>query len=899
MRKKEAVYKGLQFIDVWFTDTSLTSPNYFQISEFPNRLTAGKNLFKLRGNPNSLSVGSYLNIEVLDYNGDPIYSEVINYLDEDKSRVIAIYIYEDTSPGDCTITLLGEAANVPQEWRGKGNIKWTRTVPVNPNIANDSEIIFEQLPNVEITEQVGVQLDRVYPNGTQFPTYTTGTVRYFNYNGNPSLEITGGFFTGDMSTGTITVANPINPAPTPNYTISNTQFQSKIKKILSPTLALLDTEYVVYSSQSISTHTYTTFDYSTFSLEYEASPTYVPTQNSESFASIQIDALEPSTGDISRIKTFMSNNGTVGTWELINDIELIETEIFVSSTASLYPYENLGIFYSQSVIDTYWEGHSYQANSEVTAPTLTWTTASISNAMRIISNVNIDAQNTISTAELKPAFNGIFIENSSYIITIDALGTKIGNTNPKLSIYLSGSAFNFSSTDYFNQEFSRKFGKRVGELQVSTNNQRFDDYSFQFNADNTGNGSLIFIIESGEWQISDVRTTSDNETGYTPQYTRFRSLVPTAHKSGNQLSFKIEYYNVDGVKSKQINYINNLNWQGGNRYVDGEYSMLTGSLYVADSLETGVAISGYKNTGYIRSLGYEGFAAGFPGFLMWSGSAMPTSLGTKGGVPYSGVGLELYGDANNYFRYSTNPSELDVHTETFFLGDPNSQYISGSNGQLEISSSGFLLTAEGNVTASAFLAVNGSDVLFDSNSQYVDALNVGRIVYFDRSEFSYTGNIGNGGTPVTSSIFETFILPGETRMQISLTTEYFNDTGILRTVIGQWFIQSASNSNITPGINAYNTWSSPQPISTAINILAVSAGATHGNSRTIEIVNSTTGKTNFANCQGKYIRVYMLAEQQFGSGSANSELKMKQFVYRTSRIVGSSTASYSGGLLPE
>jgi hypothetical protein len=46
MKRKEAVYKGLEFVPVYFQDTSLTSPDYFQITEFPTRLTAGKNLFK-------------------------------------------------------------------------------------------------------------------------------------------------------------------------------------------------------------------------------------------------------------------------------------------------------------------------------------------------------------------------------------------------------------------------------------------------------------------------------------------------------------------------------------------------------------------------------------------------------------------------------------------------------------------------------------------------------------------------------------------------------------------------------------------------------------------------------------------------------------------------------------
>ena len=67
MEHKKSIYKGLQFLDVWFTDTSLTSPDYFQITDFPTRLTAGKNIFKLRGKPGALKVGGYLNIEILDF----------------------------------------------------------------------------------------------------------------------------------------------------------------------------------------------------------------------------------------------------------------------------------------------------------------------------------------------------------------------------------------------------------------------------------------------------------------------------------------------------------------------------------------------------------------------------------------------------------------------------------------------------------------------------------------------------------------------------------------------------------------------------------------------------------------------------------------------------------------
>jgi len=895
MKRKEAVYKGLEFIDVYFEDSSLTSPEYFQISEFPTRLTAGKNLFKLRGHPTNLRVGGVLNLEVLDYNGDPIYTQVVDYLDEDKSRVIAIYVYSDTSPGDCTVTLLAEAqtiqgAAVPTEWQGRPNVKWTRTVPVNPNVSNHSEIIFTQPPQVAVTEQVGVQLDRIYSGSQQFPTYTTGTVRYFSLNGQPALEITGGKFTADMKTGTVNIPAPVNPTPTPSFPVVSTPYTSTIKKILSETTALLDQEYTVYSSQSISPQIYTEFDASAFSLTYEATPTYVATENSQSFALLQLKGLDPATGDVSRIKVYTNNKGTVGTWELINDVELEETEIFVTSTASLYPDQSIGLFTSQSIIDTYWQGFTYIGKTTGVAPTLTWETASLNNAMSITSATDISAQNAVLVVQTNTAYNGFFIETSSFKVTADALGTRLSDgLNPKMHIYLSGSAFSYDSTDYFNQEFSRTFGKRIGTLEVTSDSQRFDDAVFNFESDREGDGALLFVIESGQWQIADVRTTTDNDAGYSPNYTRIRSLINTPHKANNQISFKVEYYNVAGVKSKQESYLYNKSWQGGNRYIDGDYSMLTGSLYVADTLESGIAISGYSNSGFVRSLGYDGFDSGFPGFLLWSGSALNGQL-TKGAVTYSGVGLELYLNTASYFRYSTADDEIYVATQNFFFGDPNGTYISGSNGQLEISSSGFFLTADGDVTASSIVTVSSNGtVLFDSNSEYADGLNIGRVVYFNRDEY-ITSSVDLNASPQTASIFETFILPGETRMQVSFMYEFtpaVSAVGILR---GEWYIQSASiTGSGTP--TGYNAWSTPKVFSGTIQISDIPNVATDGGSRTITIGSNTTppAGVNFTQFQGYYVRIYLVVDRS-NPGDVGDVLKMKSFVYRTSRSIGGATS---------
>ena len=806
MNRKKLLLQELNLFPVYINDTSETSSDYFQISNFPLRLTAGKNLFKLRGHPTNLKTGANIDFEILDYNGDPIYAELVNYIDEDDSRIIAIYIYEDTAPGDCTLTIIGEASDelVPADWIDRYNVKWSKTVAVNPGTPNVSEIIFDTDPQVTVAELIAPQLNRTYANNLQTASYSAGTVRYFNYNEQPALELSNGFFTSDMTNGTITVSNPILPLPAINFVVSSSTYVSTIKKILSPTTALLNTAYQVTDTQNILNHTYDTFALSSYTLTYEATPIYTPTQNSHSFLDLKINKLEPATGDISRIKVFSNNSGTIGTWELINDIELEKTEIFETTTGSIYPIPPIGVFNKQADIDDFWDGQAFAGLATLASPALTYTTASILNAMTISSSLNLSNKNTVLVAKIKSAYAGTFVEKSSYKLTLDAAGIKTGSESPILSIYVSGSSFYQDPTDYFNQDFPYKFGKRIGELQTLVNNQKFNEHVIDFDADYSGTGVLILVVESGNWHVSNIHVTSNNDVGFSPNYTRIKSLVPTTHKSNNQLSFKVEYYNVQGEKSKYISYVNDNNWQGGNHYIDGDFSMLTGSMWVGDSLGNGLGISGNTNSGHVISSGYQGFYTGVPGFLMWSGSALPGKT-SKGNQPYSGVGLELYQDPDNYFRYSTKDSELDIHTDTFFLGSPNTSYIegfinNGNSGSLIISSSNFVLDEDGDVLMAGTIIATAGEIggftisnnsLSNSTNFFISGTAANNEFFISSSKFNVkaSGDITGSNVLFTGGKIAGFTISNNT---LSNGTNFF----ISGSATGNDFFISSSKFNV-------------------------------------------------------------------------------------------------------
>ncbi len=718
MKKVTTIVRNLDQLSTYITDQSPLSSNIFNITEFPLEFTIGKNLIKLKGNSNIFEIGTELAIEILDSNGNPIYHEIIDYIESDTSRVLAVYIYDTTPAGNCTVTIaavlnqLYTGEQIPNIWRNKLNVKWTKPISVNNKATNTSEIIFEdtKLPTVEVSEQIGVRLDRLYENNEQFPTYTTGLVEFETRNNSIIAKITGGEFDPKFSGGTLTITSPVNALPIPLLTTSSIKpYTSKIKKILNKDFIELDDRYVFTYSQSLTQHEFIKFDPSPFSLSYEAVPTYIPTQHSESFALTQIKNLNPGTGDVSRIKLYINSSGTIGTYELINDISLEPTEIFVDATGSIFPDVSIGYFTSQSIINSYWEVNQYSGKTTVTKPALTFSTSSLNNSIVVTPSVSYSGDQNAIILQTTSSLPGVFVKDSEYKIIFDAIGAKnsLSNLeNPKFCIYLSGSAFDYDNTNLQNDYFPYILGKKIGEYETPNNNQRLDNLQFNFIADKTGNGSLLIVIESGQWQFSDIRTLTSAEKGFTENYTRFRTDIPVKHKSDNEIKFKIEYYNAAGVKSDHETIVTNQVFQGGNRYIDGGFSMLTGSLTVADTLNSGVEIVGLQNTGYIRSLGYEGFnqaMSGRGGFLLFSGSALPNQFATS----YQGVGLEMVANANNFFKFRTDPSGLEIQTEKFFLGNPSTQFISGSNGQLEISSSGYHIQPSGDITASNFLMEGG------------------------------------------------------------------------------------------------------------------------------------------------------------------------------------------------
>jgi hypothetical protein len=169
------------------------------------------------------------------------------------------------------------------------------------------------------------------------------------------------------------------------------------------------------------------------------------------------------------------------------------------------------------------------------------------------------------------------------------------------------------------------------------------------------------------------------------------------------LAFKFQYLDYQGSPADLETFVQGAIFDGDNTYITGEGNLLSGSIFIGNSVGSGIELAGV-NSAFIRSIGYMGFTSGSraidprSGFMIYSGSVLPDS-----GDNYVGVGVELVSSADSYLRYRTNADglgngELDVRTQKFFLGSSTS-FISGSgDGTIAISSSNFELTNTGDVT---------------------------------------------------------------------------------------------------------------------------------------------------------------------------------------------------------
>ena len=190
----------------------------------------------------------------------------------------------------------------------------------------------------------------------------------------------------------------------------------------------------------------------------------------------------------------------------------------------------------------------------------------------------------------------------------------------------------------------------------------------------------------------------------------YKVAIPT-EQLNDPKTIKIQFLNKNGDVSNTEILIEDVIFEGGNVYIGGSQSLVTGSLFIANAIGSGLEIGGHSS-GFMKSVGYEGQISasegkGPGGFIIYSGS----NALQMGADVLTGVGMQFVGDNDDrHLIFSTaDGGILDVKTDKFFIGTENTQFISGSDGNIEISSSLFHLDPANN------LLFIGADAVIDAD----------------------------------------------------------------------------------------------------------------------------------------------------------------------------------------
>ena len=291
----------------------------------------------------------------------------------------------------------------------------------------------------------------------------------------------------------------------------------------------------------------------------------------------------------------------------------------------------------------------------------------------------------------------------------------------------------------------------------------------------------------------------------------YKVPIPT-EQLNDPKTLRVQFVNELGSVSTTELVTSGLVFTGGNAYIAGDQSLITGSFHIGNTVGTGIEMAGHSS-GYLKSVGYNGMTAasngtGPGGFMIWSGSG-DLSLGVD---QYPGVGMEMVsqGGSSSFYFTTHDGGQLKVITDEFFIGTENTQFISGSNGNIEISSSffhlnpkdneaivgGFVVTptaisssanisglgtplalkSNGEITGSSVIIrqrIDGTNyTLFDTEQGIIDARNNGRQLISDGAEYIIE-NTSTGGSYTQVASWPITLLPYKTRLGIS-----FNAKGV-------------------------------------------------------------------------------------------------------------------------
>jgi len=265
--------------------------------------------------------------------------------------------------------------------------------------------------------------------------------------------------------------------------------------------------------------------------------------------------------------------------------------------------------------------------------------------------------------------------------------------------------------------FKRSF-INVTLSDLETNGGKIESVELAYNEQNAQTDDFEIItdypLSSGSFETISQTLTS----GLNPITNTTKIITPAQFRRDTPVKFRLRFLNpskqlaqyLDEDRQGEIVEVTSsfITFEGAPTIIEQEDNLLKGSMFTGNAVGKGFEQSG-KSSAYLKTVDYEGFQSASLGLASGGVMFFSGSVLTSSGDNYDGVGMEMVANSESFFRFRTNPSELDIRTDKFFIGNETNQFISGSTGNIEISSSLFHLDPKNE------LLVIGTDAIINAD----------------------------------------------------------------------------------------------------------------------------------------------------------------------------------------
>jgi hypothetical protein len=542
-----------------FVTDQLPSSIYFRISEFKDTFTGGKNGFLIEGSEHLLE-STEIKIEIIDVNGNPIYYEpgdgIPEYY-EGLSKLVAVYIYEDTPIGIANITILGELKTyidsegnvqpIPEEWKGIYNVKWQKEFKVNRLIANEDRVRFYKRPQVSITELIKPLYSNVVAQKTN--TGTVSGIPLAPLENQPLSEYSlptsylltitdNGVYNAWSSS---IVGNTIS-VPSLGYTTTADDIINKTQLVV--TTPYTDSNGLV---QPFVSSPYTT------TFNYLEGVNDLATALTGSFAKISLTDLTSFVGDVARVKVFRKSQSDLSDFQFIQEIQLEANELLLDLDISTKNQENYGIFTSD-IIKDYW----VTSSNNLTA---TFNQSYLYNSVKLNSNSSVYKFHTSKSISIT--------EDVEYTLDFKVRG-ETSTGNGYIKAFLSGSRDGTNGKVQVEQQIVA-VPAQTAVLQKSTVTKNII-------AQQMATASLYFEVSGNDWYVSDVSLKASQESSFSPDEITFIQSVPRTLPEETFI-YRFEFYDINN-NYIPVNVEETKTFNGGNlQTIRKGLQLLPSSLY--------------------------------------------------------------------------------------------------------------------------------------------------------------------------------------------------------------------------------------------------------------------------------------------------------------------------------